>query len=278
MARAAVLPPPATSCTADIAFSHVFAITSAVSLRNSHLKQQCAGEGLRCTLVPDVPKDLLDVTKLQRMARTSTFPTMPYIPSLPRYNLSAGDFACALAHRNVYDLIHMNSIPCALVLENDIKLTSHFEQHVRRLDVAWSTSNAFDVLKLQRCVNSDKGPRPIALSRTIKTMEGHGGPCTSAYIITLEAARRVRRAQTPGMYPFRLLSPTLHPLFSPCRLTPGALSPQSSPCATAPSGSGTGASGRRTHREPTTTRQIVQGLPTAAMRVSRCECFTLCRR
>ena len=41
---------------------------------------------------------------------------------LPRVNLSAGDFACAMAHRNVYDRMMLNSLPCALVFENDIKL------------------------------------------------------------------------------------------------------------------------------------------------------------
>lgn len=33
--------------------------------------------------------------------------------------------------------------------------------------------------------------------RKILVEQGHGGACTSAYVITLEAARRVRRAQTP---------------------------------------------------------------------------------
>ena len=62
----------AVDCTADVAFNNVFAITSAVSKRNEHLRAECAREGLKCTLVPDVPKDALDVSKLQALARTSS--------------------------------------------------------------------------------------------------------------------------------------------------------------------------------------------------------------
>ena len=69
---AAVEPAGAVDCTADVAFNNVFAITSAVSKRNDHLRAECAREGLKCTLVPDMPKDALDVSKLQALARTSS--------------------------------------------------------------------------------------------------------------------------------------------------------------------------------------------------------------
>jgi hypothetical protein len=61
-------------CTPDVAFSNVFILTSAASKRNEYALAESQRDGLRCSLMPDMPKDYLDVNRVQELARKSTFP------------------------------------------------------------------------------------------------------------------------------------------------------------------------------------------------------------
>ena len=57
--------------------------------------------------------------------------------ALPRHNLSAGEFGVSLAHRNAYDQVLLNALPCAIVLENDASLGVGFAQLLYELSVPW---------------------------------------------------------------------------------------------------------------------------------------------
>ena len=114
----------ATECTAAHLTENILVVTMLSSgERNEQLSAMCRREGLRCVLGFGVDLNLIDLPRLQRESALAS-------TSLPRHNattsmfevrdMTAGEYACAAAHRNTYDHILMNGLPCAIVLENDV--------------------------------------------------------------------------------------------------------------------------------------------------------------
>lgn len=177
-------------CNTTIALKNIFAITSVSSdERNAHLLSGCAVQGLTCTLVPGVDKQTLDVDELRRASLETSW-VVPVGMALPRHNLSAGEYALALAHRNAYDLLILNALPCALVLENDATFSRTFAQELGALAVPW---HEVDLLKLGSCSDG----APDARHRPLRIAVGSGGWCSTGSIVTHRGARRLRDVQTP---------------------------------------------------------------------------------
>ena len=75
--------------------------------------------------------------------------------------MTAVEFALSLSHRNLYDLVLLNRLSCAMILDNDGAFTSHFATHVRSLEMQWSQ---FEVLKLELCNRPVKLASPHVVS------------------------------------------------------------------------------------------------------------------
>lgn len=184
------------ACTTEIALANVYAITSHDSVaRNANLTAACEREQLKCTRIPGVDKRLLDIEALQREAE-QTQVLLPEHKPLPRFNLSIGEYAVSLAHRNVLDIVLMNDIACAMVLENDATFAPSFKQRMQASSIPW---DSIDVLKLGSCASS-ANTMPQAAHRErapIVVGAGSGGWCATGYIVTRRGALVLREAQSP---------------------------------------------------------------------------------
>ena len=181
-----------TTCTAAQLLANVFVVTLPSSARNAAVSASCTQAGLRCVLGFGVEKATLDVAALRREAEAAARPG----PDVPRASLSAGEFACSLAHRNVYDHLLLNQIACGVVLENDAILGSGFAALLGATPLP-----PFDVLKLT--LGTSFKPYDGVLRKLRAgggapvVKDGLGGWTTTAYAISLEGARRLRQLQTP---------------------------------------------------------------------------------
>ena len=123
--------PPREACNVSFALAHAFVITSLESTRNTHISQICAPHrGLQCTLSPWVSKDDIDLEEKIQSARGTPLRELLTAANISNavFNFdstagvqprSKGEYALSLAHRNLYDTVLMNRLPCALILEND---------------------------------------------------------------------------------------------------------------------------------------------------------------
>jgi hypothetical protein len=85
--------------------------------------------------------------------------------------------------------MHLNQVPCALVLENDAVLSSSFTTRLRSVQLP----TQFDVIKLEGC----NKPQPHGAKSVPKVTSGQGGWCSAAYLVSLEGAQLLRKLQTP---------------------------------------------------------------------------------
>ena len=210
LAQMAAATPAYTECTIDIALRHVFAITLLGSSRNVALAQTCAEERLPCVFTPAVSKDVLDPAQLAKISHSA--PTLLGArSSIIQHNLTAGEFALSLSHRNVYDTIILNQIPCAIVFESDAALVRGFAMQLRSLHLPAE----LDLLKLESC-NRATGARGSSASATptmtTRLARGQGfGWGAAAYLVTARGARLLRALQTPVWLQadaaFRVLDP-----------------------------------------------------------------------
>ena len=69
--------------------------------------------------------------------------------------MTAVEFALSLSHCNLYDLVLLNRLSCAMLLDHDGAFASHFATHVRSL---------FEVLKLELCNRPVKLASPHVVS------------------------------------------------------------------------------------------------------------------
>ena len=188
------MPENTSSCTAATLAANVYVITLSSSARNPLALTRCRREGLGCQLGFGVEKALLDVAALRREADAAVRDAGPQVP---RRNLSAGEFACSLAHRSVYDVMILNRIACGIVLENDAVLGGG----VVALLSAMELPPSFDVLKLtlgHSFRSYDKTLRKLREGGGAPAVvEGLGGWTTTAYALSLDGARRLRELQTP---------------------------------------------------------------------------------
>ena len=70
---------------------------------------------------------------------------------------SKAEYALSLAHRNLYDTVLMNRLPCALILENDF----NFHGSLLERALVLSMPDEFDVLRLE-VINGKPSP-PLTL-------------------------------------------------------------------------------------------------------------------
>jgi hypothetical protein len=144
--------PPSATCTAELALQHVFAITTLESSRNANLRHQCTQAGLRCRYVPAVRANELAVMRLREAVfkQVSRFKRALWWTH-PLNNGTAGEFALALSHRNVFDAVILEQLPCAIVLENDAVLAPGFVPRLLSLQLP----AVFDLGKLEGCMWRD---------------------------------------------------------------------------------------------------------------------------
>ena len=108
--------------------------------------------------------------------------------------LALYEYTLALSHRQLYSLVLLNRLPCALVFESDVALVADFPRAVERLPGLSST--AFDVIKLEYCPMARRlGPSPLRRGERPAIVPGEGGFCTAAYIVSRSGAETLHRAQ-----------------------------------------------------------------------------------
>ena len=131
--------------------------------------------------------------------------------------LDHSEVGCALAHRNVYDRVVAESLPCALVLEDDATPTPDFVSALRGLHMP--RDGFWDVIKLDNTANlspdrgmagcvSTPGPTGVDLAMASATASAmasmttprteRGGGCVVYHgLHSLQGARTLRRLQEP---------------------------------------------------------------------------------
>jgi glycosyl transferase family 25 len=117
-------------------------------------------------------------------------------------NLTPGEVGCALSHQKIYDLILERGLAHALVMEDDAILSPDLTEVLNRLE-----GHIFpnDLITLERCdVYSRKSIEPLYKGYSIVSpmMVKYGSNSQSAgYIITKEAARKIREINRPVFTP-----------------------------------------------------------------------------
>ena len=101
-----------------------------------------------------------------------------------------GQIGCTLSHHAIYHRMIDESIPAALIFEDDVLLTPEFPASLAAVEMA------LDVNRRQVFLFSDGTQAPLSC-------EGHAfvrardGDCSEAYLITLPAARELLRVNSP---------------------------------------------------------------------------------
>ena len=148
-------------------------------------------------MYPAVTKASVDVKAQFAIAMKDAPPVLPLRTTIIHSNLTAGELALALSHRNIYDAVLMNRLPCALVLESDAAFIDGFGERLR----AMALPARFDVLKLEGC-NGESAAHPAEASANatappFRAARGQGGWCSAAYLLSWQGARLLRALQTP---------------------------------------------------------------------------------
>ena len=189
-------------CSIQLALQHVLVITTLNSSRNQHMKNTCSNAAISCTMFPAMSKELVDLQKL-RAASYAAPPLLRSTSTIPRHNLTAGEFALSITHRNAYDALLLNRWPCALILENDAAFRASFATQIQALYLP----PTFDVIKLEACNSQQEAAQNIR----VRLAHGQGGWCTAAYMVSYQGAKLLRSLQTPVWLvsdgAFRVLDP-----------------------------------------------------------------------
>lgn len=192
--------PPQEACNVSFALAHAFVITSLESTRNTHISQICSPHrGLQCTLSPWVSKDDIDMEEKIKSARGTPLrelltaanisqPILNFDSSAGVQPRSKGEYALSLAHRNLYDTVLMNRLPCALILENDF----NFHGSLLERALVLSMPEEFDVLRLE-VIKGKPGPQKV----TPAVLPGKHGMGSAGYIVSYRGAALLRAVQTP---------------------------------------------------------------------------------
>ena len=193
--------PPREACNVSFALAHAFVITSLESTRNTHISQICAPHrGLQCTLSPWVSKDDIDLEEKIQSARGTPLRELLTAANISNavFNFdstagvqprSKGEYALSLAHRNLYDTVLMNRLPCALILENDF----NFHGSLLERALVLSMPDEFDVLRLE-VINGKPSPQH---KLTPAVLPGKHGLGSAGYIVSYHGAALLRAVQTP---------------------------------------------------------------------------------
>lgn len=104
--------------------------------------------------------------------------------------MTHGEIGCALSHCLIYGRMVQENVPIALILEDDVVLGDGF------LDVLENAVNFVDVNKPQIVLFSAWNV-PEDDRRSHGIVRAPFGTCADAYLITLPAARLVRKANYP---------------------------------------------------------------------------------
>eukprot|EP00747_Dinoflagellata_sp_TGD_P093884 gnl/TRDRNA2_/TRDRNA2_165907_c0_seq3.p1 gnl/TRDRNA2_/TRDRNA2_165907_c0~~gnl/TRDRNA2_/TRDRNA2_165907_c0_seq3.p1 ORF type:complete len:302 (+),score=14.05 gnl/TRDRNA2_/TRDRNA2_165907_c0_seq3:118-906(+) len=111
-----------------------------------------------------------------------------------QYGLSRKGAALALSHLGIYRHILDNRIRCALIFEDDVSLTNKF---VERFQAALKQSGRYDLVKLEYCDYMSEPGGPPDQQSVPAYVEGQGGACSGAYMVSEEGAALFLKANTP---------------------------------------------------------------------------------
>lgn len=102
--------------------------------------------------------------------------------------LSDGEIGCALSHCEIYRRMDMEHLPIVLVLEDDVEIGDGLRQELLEIESFADVASPQVFLLSSHAVKEKK-------SGGIERI--HGGTCTDGYVITLPAARLIRKANYP---------------------------------------------------------------------------------
>ena len=178
---------PRGRCTPAALTAHAFAIALRGSSRTDYIWHTLtATAGFPILLMPAVDKAEIDTPRLAAGA-ASFWERDGHKP------LTAGEFACSLSHRMIYDLILLNRWPCALIMESDVELGRRFKKRLAALPLERLEQQRFDVLKLEY----NNGPANWSDGAQQHVFEGRGGSATAAYVVSHAGALLLRAVHTP---------------------------------------------------------------------------------
>ncbi|KAL1524873.1 hypothetical protein AB1Y20_019756 [Prymnesium parvum] len=207
------------ACTLDDLIANTFAITMFNSSRTQPVRERFLKEGIALRFIPGVngTEMSMDEVHANQKMRLSTL-----IDQCKQYSagkdscdninldgFKAADLGCSMAHRNIFEEVSVNDVPCALVIEDDTIPVPHFKKKLQsllsQLPPDFGTlpdtvklDNTFEVLdaggghKIAGCAH---GPPPLK-QNNITLAEGPG-ICTSGYILSKKAAAAYRTLQSP---------------------------------------------------------------------------------
>lgn len=108
---------------------------------------------------------------------------------------SPGQIGCTLSHLFLYKRMSDEHIPCALVLEDDVKFSCDFHKALSAVE------NCLDITKRQVILFSDHTDnvhqRLAEYADVVNVLPIVGDICAEAYVITLPAAREIYRVNYP---------------------------------------------------------------------------------
>lgn len=107
------------------------------------------------------------------------------------------DIALSKSHKNIYQEIQKKSLPCALILEDDVNFACNFKSRLQQFVLSDEMPKDFDIVKLDHC--SKKIPDTSVAE--LKVLNGSQGPCASAYIVSSGGAKLLEAANTPIWLP-----------------------------------------------------------------------------
>lgn len=111
--------------------------------------------------------------------------------------LEAVEFAITMSHRQVYDYVLANSMPCALIFEDDIALHPTFSERLTAAD--FPADGTWDLIKFDYWEGEgddyyfEDRDGPLQLVRNDTKHTGSAG----CYAVSLEGARYLRDMHTP---------------------------------------------------------------------------------
>ena len=111
---------------------------------------------------------------------------LEFVSQINQQKMTKNEIACILSHREVWQKIVDNKIPCACILEDDVNLSSSFPNFIR--DISW-LPDSFDVIKIETfwdrvSLSFKKTKARDRLLRQLGSM--HAG--SAGYIVSLKGA------------------------------------------------------------------------------------------